>query len=71
MSEDGTLPLSADEREQAVEAIAAQAQSLGEEEMWDQAHAVLAQALDEHGEHPLLLCWAGLAAQRVGEEGEA
>jgi Flp pilus assembly protein TadD len=71
MSEDGTLPLSEAEREQAVEAIAGQAQSLGEEEMWDQAHAVLAQALDEHGEHPLLLCWAGLAAQRVGEEGEA
>ena len=70
MSEDG-LPESDEAREAAIEGIVAQAQSLAEDELWDQAHEVLAQALDEYGDDALLLCWAGLAAQRVGEEGEA
>lgn len=70
MSEDG-LPESEEARGAAIDGIVAQAQSYAEDELWDQAHAVLAQALDEHGDDALLLCWAGLAAQRVGEEGEA
>lgn len=71
MSEDGRREPEGGEREEAVEAVAAQAQSLGEEDRWDHAHAMLVQALEEHGDHPLLLCWAGIAAQRAGEEGEA
>lgn len=70
MSEDG-LPGDDEARGAAIEGIVAQAQSLGEDDLWDQAHAVLTQALEEHGDDALLLCWAGLAAQRVGEEGEA
>ncbi len=70
MSEDG-LPADGEARDAAIEGIVAQAQSLAEDELWDQAHAVLAQALDEHGDDALLLTWAGLAAQRLGEEGEA
>ena len=70
MSEDGLS--GADEaRDAAIDEIVAQAQSLAHDELWDQVHAMLTQALDEHGDDPLLLCWAGLAAQRVGEEGEA
>jgi protein O-GlcNAc transferase len=70
MSEDG---LSTDDgaRAAAIDEIVAQAQALAHDELWDQAHAMLVQALDEHGDDALLLCWAGLAAQRVGEEGEA
>jgi Flp pilus assembly protein TadD len=70
MSDDG-LPADDEARGAAIEGIVAQAQSLAEDELWDQAHAVLTQALEEHGDDPLLLVWAGLAAQRVGEEGEA
>jgi Flp pilus assembly protein TadD len=70
MSDDG-LPVDDEARSAAIEGIVAQAQSLGEDELWDQAHAVLTQALEEHGDDALLLVWAGLAAQRVGEEGEA
>lgn len=70
MSDDG-LPADDGARGEAIEGIVAQAQSLAGDDLWEQAHAVLAQALEEHGDDPLLLCWAGLAAQRVGEEGEA
>src|SRR5688500_8027385 len=69
MSEDG-LPVD-DERDVTIDGIAAQAQSLAEDELWEQVRDLLDQALDEHGDDPLLLVWAGLAAQRVGEEGEA
>ena len=70
MSDDG-VPADDGARGAAIEGIVAQAQSLAEDELWDQAHAVLTQALEEHGDDALLLCWAGLAAQRTGEEGEA
>lgn len=69
MSDDGQ-PVD-DERAATIAGIVGQAQSLAEDELWDQAHAMLIQALDEHGDDALLLCWTGLAAQRVGEEGEA
>lgn len=69
MSEDGH-PVDHD-RAATIDGIVAQAQSLAEEELWDHVHDLLGVALDEHGDDPLLLVWAGLAAQRVGEEGEA
>ena len=55
----------------AVQEAVAQAQSLGEDERWDEAYRVLLDALGTAGEDPLLLTWAGLTAQRLGEEGEA
>jgi Flp pilus assembly protein TadD len=70
MSEDG-LSGNDEARGAAIDEIVAQAQSLGQDDLWEQAHAMLVQALDDHGDDALLLCWAGLAAQRVGEEGEA
>lgn len=69
MSEEGQ-PVD-DERAATIEGIVAQAQSLAHDELWDQVHSLLATALDEHGDDAHLLVWAGLAAQRVGEEGEA
>ncbi|CAA9327926.1 MAG: hypothetical protein AVDCRST_MAG68-2257 [uncultured Gemmatimonadetes bacterium] len=53
------------------EAVVAEAQTLGEEERWDEAHSLLAGALEEHGDSAVLLCWAGIAAQRLGNDGEA
>jgi tetratricopeptide (TPR) repeat protein len=52
-------------------ALVAEAQTLGEEERWDEAHSLLVEALDEHGESALLLCWAGIASQRLGNDSEA
>lgn len=60
-----------EERAAAVEAAVAEAQGLGEQERWAEARELLAAALEEHGDDPLLLTWAGLAAERVGEEAEA
>lgn len=62
---------SEDERAAAVEAAVAEAQGLAEQERWAEARELLAAALEEQGEDPLLLTWAGLAAERVGEEAEA
>ena len=56
---------------ESVQDVVAQAQSLGEDERWDEAYRVLLDALGDAGDDPLLLTWAGLAAQRLGEEGEA
>ena len=52
-------------------AIADEAASLGEQDRWDMAYALVVDAVDTHGDDALLLCWAGLAAQRLGEEAEA
>jgi tetratricopeptide (TPR) repeat protein len=53
------------------EAIVAEAQALGEEERWDEAHSLLVGALEEQGDSALLLCWAGIASQRLGSDSEA
>ncbi|HEU0015917.1 MAG TPA: tetratricopeptide repeat protein [Longimicrobium sp.] len=54
-----------------VEALAAEAASLGEQERWDEARSLLADALERFPDAAPLLCWAGLAAQRLDEDGEA
>ena len=71
MSEDGESAAGGAERTEAIEDVVARAQSLGEDDRWDDAYALLAEALDEQGEDALLLTWAGIAAQRLGEESEA
>ncbi|HEX6037629.1 tetratricopeptide repeat protein [Longimicrobium sp.] len=70
MSEDGEARGAA-ERAEVIEDAAARAQSLGEDERWDEAYELLAEALEEQGDDPLLLTWAGMAAQRLGEESQA
>lgn len=70
MSEDGEARDGA-ARAEAIEDAAARAQSLGEDDRWDEAYELLAEALDEQGDDPLLLTWAGMAAQRLGEESQA
>lgn len=70
MTEDGE-PQGGAERMEAIEDVVARAQSLGEDDRWDDAYALIAEALEEQGEDALLLTWAGLAAQRLGEESEA
>lgn len=60
-----------DDGDDVVSALVAEAQSLGEEERWDEARSLLLEALEEHGDHALLLCWLGITSQRLGEEGEA
>ena len=61
----------ADEATAAVDALVAEAESLGAEERWDQAQTLLLEALPDHPRDPLLLCWLGIACERVGEESEA
>jgi len=56
---------------EVVGATVAEAQTLGEEERWDEALSLLLVALEEQGDAPLLLCWAGIASQRLGNESEA
>lgn len=70
MSEEGGAPDAA-ERAETIEDAAARAQSLGDDDRWDDAYALLVEALEEQGDDPLLLTWAGIAAQRLGEESEA
>lgn len=53
-----------------VDALLAEASSLGEQERWDEAYEMLSDAVERHPESPLLLCWAGIAAQRLGNESE-
>jgi Flp pilus assembly protein TadD len=70
MSEDGEAQGGA-ERAEAIDEAVARAQSLGEDERWDEAYELLAEALDEQGEDPLVQTWAGIAAQRLGEDSQA
>jgi len=51
--------------------MVAEAQSLGSEDRWDEARDLLLEALPEHAENALLLCWLGIASERLGDEGEA
>jgi Flp pilus assembly protein TadD len=53
------------------EALVAEAESLGEQDRWHEAHQLLADELESHAEDPRVLCWLGIAAQRLDEEGEA
>lgn len=56
---------------EAVDAAVAEAQTLGEEDRWDEAHSLMLEALEEQGDAPLLLCWAGITSQRLGNDSEA
>src|SRR4051812_28837221 len=60
-----------DEATAAVDALVAEAESLGAEERWDQAYELLVEALPDHPHDALLLCWLGIAAERAGGEGES
>lgn len=60
-----------DERALAIEQAVAEAQSLGEQDRWEEARDLLATMLEEQGDDVLLLTWLGLASERLGEEGEA
>ena len=61
----------ADEAREQVEAIVAEAEELGAQDRWDEAHSMLLNALDDHADDALLLCWLGIASERTGSEGEA
>jgi Flp pilus assembly protein TadD len=51
--------------------IVAEAESMGAEERWDEARELLLEALPDHADDALLLCWLGIACERLGDEGEA
>ncbi|HEX8905007.1 MAG TPA: tetratricopeptide repeat protein [Longimicrobiaceae bacterium] len=51
--------------------VVAEAESLGAEERWDEARELLLEALPDHEEDALLLCWLGISSERLGDEGEA
>lgn len=51
--------------------LVAEAQGLGGEDRWDEARDLLLEALPDHPDDALLLCWLGIASERLGEEGEA
>jgi tetratricopeptide (TPR) repeat protein len=59
-----------DPREVA-EGLVAEAQELGADGRWEEARTMLLEAIEERGEDPLLLCWSGIASQRLGEDGAA
>lgn len=51
-----------------VEDMVAEAQSLGSDDRWDDARDLLLEALPDHEENALLLCWLGIASERLGED---
>lgn len=51
--------------------IVAEAQSLGSEDRWDEARDLLLEALPDHPVDALVLCWLGIASERLDEDGEA
>ena len=55
----------------AVAEMVAEAESLGAEERWEEARELLLEALPDHESDALLLCWLGIASERLGDEGEA
>lgn len=55
----------------AVEELVSEAESLGADERWDEALELLLEALPENADNALLLCWLGIASERLGSEGEA
>lgn len=58
-------------RTDEIEEFVRQAATLGVEERWEESFDLLVEALESHGDDPSLLCWAGIAAQRLGADGEA
>jgi Flp pilus assembly protein TadD len=71
MSGDEDPGEAAEARAFAIAEGVAEAQSLGEQERWTEAHELLSTLLEEQGEDVLVLTWLGLASERLGEEGEA
>jgi Flp pilus assembly protein TadD len=65
----------ADEREgpdeEAVDEAVRDAQALGEDGRWEEAYDRLSETLRDEGEDAVLLCWLGIASERLGREGEA
>jgi len=51
--------------------VVAEAEALGAEDRWDEARDLLLDALPDHESDALLLCWLGIASERLGDEGEA
>jgi len=51
--------------------MVAEAQALGSEDRWDEARDLLLEALPDHPNDALLLCWLGIASERLGDDGEA
>ncbi|HSU14389.1 hypothetical protein [Longimicrobium sp.] len=51
--------------------VVAEAESLGAEDRWEEARELLLDALPDHETDALLLCWLGIASERLGDEGEA
>jgi tetratricopeptide (TPR) repeat protein len=54
-----------------VEELISEAESLGADDRWDEAQGLLLNALETHPDDALLLCWAGIASERMGSDGEA
>jgi tetratricopeptide (TPR) repeat protein len=55
----------------AVEERVSEAEQLGAQDRWDEAQELLLETLEDHPDNALLLCWLGIAAERLGSEGEA
>jgi tetratricopeptide (TPR) repeat protein len=51
--------------------VVAEAQSLGSEDRWDEARDLLLEALPDHEENALILCWLGISSERLGEDSVA
>jgi Flp pilus assembly protein TadD len=61
----------ADVRASEVQALVAEAEGLGAEDRWEAARDMLLDALPDHEGDALLLCWIGIASERMGEDGQA
>jgi Flp pilus assembly protein TadD len=66
-ADDGVEPGTA----RPVDDIVAEAQALGGEDRWDDARELLLEALSENENDATLLCWLGIASERLGEDSQA
>ncbi len=57
--------------EETIAGIVQEASELGGEDRWAEARDLVLGAIEDHGEDAGLLCWLGIAAQRLAEDGEA
>ena len=57
--------------EDAIDELVRDVEALGEEGRWDEAYDRLSEGLEDEGEDATILCWMGIAAERLGRDGEA
>jgi Flp pilus assembly protein TadD len=57
--------------EDVIDEAVRDAQALGEDGRWEEAYDRLSETLRDEGDDAVVLCWLGIASERLGRDGEA